>query len=38
MSVKKAMQPYFESKLELESNLDEILPVNCKFIHCSTST
>jgi len=31
-------QPYSESKLELESNLGKILPVNCKFIRCSTST
>jgi len=30
-------QPYSKSKLELESNLGEILPVNCKFISCSTS-
>jgi len=32
------IQPYSKSKLELESNLGEILPVNCKFIRCSTST
>jgi len=29
-----ALQPYFKSKLELKSNLSEILPVNCKFIRC----
>jgi len=32
------LQPYSKSKLELEANLGEILPVNCKFICCSTST
>jgi len=26
--------PYFNSKLELKSNLNEIFPVNCKFICC----
>jgi len=31
----KYLRPYSKSKLELESNLSEILPVNCKFIHCS---
>jgi len=31
------LQPaYFKSKLELESNLSEILPVNCKVIFNST--
>jgi len=30
------LQPYSQGKLELESNLGEILPVNCKFIRCST--
>jgi len=33
----KQLQPYSRSKLDLESNLGEILPVNCKFICCSTS-
>jgi len=28
--------PYSKSKLELESNLSQILPVNCNFIRCST--
>jgi len=28
--------PYSKSKLELESNSNEILPVNCKFIRDST--
>jgi len=31
------LQPYSKSRLELESNSNEILPVNCKFIRCSTS-
>jgi len=30
------LQPYSNSKVELESNLSEILPVNCKFIHDSS--
>jgi len=30
--------PYSKSKLELESNLSEILSVNWNFIRCSTST
>jgi len=34
----KDLQPYSKSKLELESNLGEILPVYCKFIRCSFST
>jgi len=28
--------PYSKSKFELESNLSEILPINCKFFHCLT--
>jgi len=32
------IQPHFKSKLELESNLGEIWPVNCKFICCSIPT
>jgi len=32
------LQPYSKSKLELEFNLDEILPVNCKFIPYSITT
>jgi len=31
-------QPYSKSKLELESNLSEILSVNCKFVCWSTPT
>jgi len=30
--------PYYKRKLELECNLSEILPANCKFIHYSTPT
>jgi len=30
------LQPYSKSQLELESNLSEILPVNCNFICCFT--
>jgi len=29
---RRVLQPYSKSKLELESNLSEILPVICKFI------
>jgi len=31
-------EPYSKSKLELEFNLSEISPVNCKFIRCITPT
>jgi len=34
----KDYQLYSKSKLELEFNLSEILPVNCKFVRCSTPT
>jgi len=34
----KVTSVYSKSKLELESNLSEILPVNCKFIYNSTPT
>jgi len=27
-----SLRPYSKSKLEVKSNFDEILPVNCKFI------
>jgi len=29
------IQPYSKSKLELQSNLSEILPVNCEFVRDS---
>jgi len=35
MDVGQLLQPYSKSKLELESNLSEILPVNCKLIYDS---
>jgi len=35
-SLKEVVVPYFKSKLELKSNLNEILPVHCKFI-CDTA-
>jgi len=28
--------PYSKNKLELETNLSDILPVNCKFVRSST--
>jgi len=31
-----ALRPYSKRKLELESNLSEVLPVICKVIHAST--
>jgi len=31
----KKLQSRSKSKLELDSNLDEILPVNCKFIQAN---
>jgi len=30
--------PYYNSKLELKSNLNEILPVNCKFFYAESQT
>jgi len=30
--------PYSKGKLELKSNLSEIFPVHCKFMHCFTLT
>jgi len=38
LSLVKKKQPYSKSKLELESNLGEILPANCKFIRKAYST
>jgi len=37
-SLMKVLRPYFKRKLELESNLREILPANRKFIRGSTLT
>jgi len=34
----KVFQLYSKSKLEVKSNLDEFLLVNCNFIHDSTPT
>jgi len=35
LKILKHIWPYYKSKLELKSNLSEILPVNCKFIYDS---
>jgi len=37
-SLLKFLWPYYKSKLELKSNSNEILPVNCKFICDSAPT
>jgi len=34
----RSYEPYYKSKLEMKSNLSEILAVNCKFIYDSTPT